>query len=124
MFESVKRYNGTGAAPTIFSSHFRGLFKYDLVIIPLDTPFAVISSSASCLVSEAVDSGGYCGINFGFGIAPRPPVKAAFASQGMRSTAGGVPEPASWAMMVAGFGVVGLGGGRSRRRGRGQAVTA
>lgn len=74
------------------------------------TPFTDILASTYFSVTGGVSSGGYCSVSFGFGIPPRAPVAAqsmAFASRGMAIGAGAVPEPASWAMLLLGFGMVG-----------------
>ena len=92
------------------SNRYYGRFTYDGAIDPFATPAPTIFAQSECDVSEAVASGGYCSVAFGFGIAPRPVIKPACASL---SSIAGVPEPASWALMVAGFGVIGAA---ARRR--------
>ncbi len=116
LMQEVLRYNGNDTTTRI-SKGFRGNFKFSLVIDPLVTPFTNIVALSSCSVTEGVNSGGYCAINFGFGIAPRATTASkmsAFAAGGDGFSTGGVPEPTSWAMLIAGFGVVG-GAMRSRR---------
>ena len=68
-----------------------------------DTPFTSLTFNST-------------GMNDGFGI---DNVSYAFAA---RAPAAAVPEPSAWAMMIGGFGAIGLG--LRRRRGHGRVVPA
>jgi hypothetical protein len=105
LIQQIKTWNGTDIVKTVNHS-IRGAFTYNMVIDPSVTPFTTIFASTSCSVTEAVGSGGYCATNFGFGIPPRPATPS-ILSRGASLETAGVPEPASWAMMMLGFGLVG-----------------
>jgi|GEM_PF-5657583 len=110
--QCVYRYDGSGNPGVQISNRYYGRFTCDVAIDPFATPAPTIFAQSECDVSEAVASGGYCSVVFGFGIAPRPVIKPACASL---SSIAGVPEPASWALMVAGFGVIGAAARRRTR---------
>lgn len=77
---------------------------------PVDTPFDVLAPSAG-LYNFTLAYGECCG----------PPARLEFAINGQ--PVGGVPEPATWGMMLLGFGGIGMAM-RRRRRSQGLAQIA
>ena len=63
----------------------------------------------SCLASGTGAGSSFCRVGDPFSIPSGP----GFDLQGLAAPVGGVPEPSSWIVLIAGFGLV---GGTARRR--------
>lgn len=92
---------------------------YYIGVISLNDPD--VSGQESIFVASSAGSGGYLanpggswGAYFGPGNAWDTGAQLGYRLEGLQGVAG-VPEPASWALMIAGFGLVGTGARRRYR---------
>ncbi len=79
-------------------------------------PAEADGSSSSCDMLHTITWGGLSGIRVGDSAWTGPATISSTSTFDYSRAAGGVPEPASWAMLVLGFGLIGVQR-RSRRRG-------
>jgi hypothetical protein len=110
-----------GSTFPVFSNRFDGMYTFFLTVNPAVTPVVFLQVGSSCYVESVDGLPSYC--TNALGVRSLSMSAPALSRASLRMTTegnafavlGGVPEPATWAMLIAGFGLVGVALRRQRR---------